>query len=113
MEEKEEIKRLIEEIKENDLLVIVEGPKDARELKKFGIAKIITLSRKPLFAVVEEAANNEEVAILTDLDAKGKELYHKLSRDLQSHGVKINNKLREYLFTTKLSHIEGLGTYLK
>jgi len=50
--------------------------------------------------------------LLTDLDGEGRKLYHKLSRDLQKHGVKVNNKLRELLFKAKLSHIEGLATYL-
>lgn len=113
MPDKEEIKRIIDEMSAENMLVITEGKKDEEALNKLGITNILTLSRKPLFAIAEEAAKNEEVAILTDLDAKGKELYGKLSKDLQRKGVRINNKLRHLLIKAKLSHIEGLNTFLE
>ena len=113
MEESEQIKELLDEIKRKGLLIIVEGPKDKRALEELGLERVFSL-KKPLFAVVEEIADNEkEVVLLTDLDEEGKKLYHKLSVDLQRHGVKVNNKLREFLFKTKLRHIEGLNSYLQ
>ena len=112
LEEAEQIRELLEEIKKKGLLVLVEGPKDKRALESLGITNIMSLKR-PLYAVVEEIASKaKEIVLLTDLDEEGKKLYHKLSVDLQKHGVKINNKLREFLFKTKLRHIEGLATYL-
>jgi len=108
----DEIRELLEEVKEKKLLVIVEGIRDKRALGKLGVTNVVSL-KKPLFAVVEEIAHKEkEIVILTDLDDEGKKLYHSLSRDFQRHGVKINNKLREALFRTRLVHIEGLDTYL-
>lgn len=84
-----------------------------RALKNLGIEKVITLSRKALFEIAEEAAEkHDEIAILTDIDEKGKQLYHRLYRDLQKKGVKIDNKLRKMLFKAKISHVEGLDTYL-
>jgi len=113
VDEAEQIREFLDELIADDVLVIVEGLKDVRTLKALGLSNIIPL-KKPLYAVVEEVAvKAKEVAILTDLDGKGKELYHTLSTGLQRHGVKINNKLREFLFKTKLSHIEGLSTYLE
>ena len=112
MEEAEQIRELLAEIKKKGLLVVVEGPKDKHALESLGITNIMSLKR-PLYAVVEEIASKaKEIVLLTDLDEEGKKLYHKLSVDLQKHGVKINNKLREFLFKTKLRHIEGLATYL-
>ncbi len=112
MDEIEQILELLDEIKQKDSLVVVEGLKDKRSLESLGINRIFCLNQ-PLFAVVEEIAANEgEVVLLTDLDEEGKKLYHKLSVDLQRHGVKINNKLREFLFKTKLRHIEGLSSYV-
>ncbi len=112
MEKAEEIRELLKDIKERGTLVVVEGVKDKRALESFGIKNIFTL-KKPLYAVVEEIASAEkEVVLLTDLDEEGKKLYHQLSRDLQKHGVKVDNRLREFLFTTKLRHVEGLATYL-
>lgn len=108
----EELQELLNEIKQKKLLVLVEGIKDKRALEKLGIKNILTI-KKPLYAVVEEIeSKTKEVVLLTDLDAEGKKLYHRLAKDLQAHKVKINNKLREFLFTTELRHIEGLATYL-
>ncbi len=112
MDEVDDILELLDEIKQKNLLVLVEGQKDARALKELGIINILSL-KKPLFAVVEEIASKEkEVVLLTDLDDEGKKLYHELSRGLQKHGVKIDNRLRGLLFKTPIRHVEGLSGYL-
>lgn len=109
-ESKEELFGIIENLKNSNTLIIVEGKKDRAALEKMGLSNIKELSKKPLFHVVEEvSSSNEECIILTDLDRKGKELYGKLGSDLQKRGVKINNKLRDFLFRrTKLRQIEGI-----
>ena len=112
IEESEKIRELLEEIKTRNLLVIVEGPKDVSALNSLGIVNVLSL-KKPLFSVVEDVVSRaDEVVLLTDLDEEGKKLYHKLSSDLQRFGVKINNKLRDFLFKTGLRQIEGLPSYL-
>ena len=112
---KEEFQEIIEKIINSNILIIVEGKKDKIALEKLGIKNISTLSKKPLYQVVEEIANeNEECIILTDLDKKGKEIYGKLNSQLQRNGVKIDNKLRNFLFkNTKLRQIEGITTYFE
>ena len=107
---KEEFQELIDKVKDSDILIIVEGRKDRAALNKIGIQNIIELSKKPLYQIVEEVSgSNNECIILTDLDKKGKELYGRLNSDLQRRGVKVNNKLREFLFkNTKIRQIEGL-----
>ena len=111
----EEFNNHIDKIKNSNILVIVEGKKDRIALQNLGISNIVELSKKPLYQIVEEISNsNEECTILTDLDKKGKELYAKLNSNLQRHGVKINNNLRNFLFkNTKLRQIEGIYTYLE
>ena len=109
----EELQKIIEKIKSYNIPIIVEGIKDKKALEKLGLTNISTL-KKPLYAVVEAIAKKyTECIILTDLDPKGKQLYGRLSKDLQKHGVKINNKLRNFLIkNTSVSHIEGLATFL-
>lgn len=109
-----ELCEILEDIKNTNILVIVEGKKDKAALQKFGIGSIVELSRKPLFSIAEEIFNSaKECVILTDLDKKGKELYGRLNSDLQKHGVRVDNKLREFLFRhTKIRQIEALGRYL-
>jgi len=112
MLEKERIAEFLRDVRKKKTLVVVEGVKDKRALAAFGIKNVLTLN-KPLYAVVEDvAARASEVVLLTDLDAEGKKLYHTLSRDLQKFGVRVKNEFREFLFKTKLRHVEGLKTYL-
>jgi 5S rRNA maturation endonuclease (ribonuclease M5) len=112
VEEVEEVQELLDKIRQKNLLVVVEGLKDVRALNALGITNIISL-KKPLYAVVEDIADiAKEVVLLTDLDEEGKKLYHVLSCDLQKHGVKIDNKLRELLFKTPIRHVEGLAGFL-
>ena len=105
----------IEKIKNSNILIIVEGKKDRAALQKLGINNITELTKKPLFQIVEEvSSSNKECMILTDLDKKGKEIYGKLNSNLQKHGVKVNNKFREFLFRhTKLRQIEGITAYIE
>ena len=107
-----DMKQFIEKLKESGKLVIVEGKKDSAALQKLGISeeKIMELSKKPIYAVIEEAAEkSENCIILTDLDRKGKELFGKLNDGLQRQGVKVDSSFREFLFKhTNLRQIEGL-----
>jgi len=91
--------------------VIVEGKKDAAALRKLGFSKIVSLNG-PLFKVVE-GIEADEVVVLTDLDAEGRSLFSKLSKDLCTRGVRIDTRLREVLFKTELRQIEGLCSFVK
>ena len=115
MDKSKELLDFIEKIKNSNILIIVEGKKDRKALEQLGISNIVELSKKPIFQIVEEISeSNDECIILTDLDKKGKELYGKLNSNLQKHGVKVSNKLRDFLFkNTKLRQIEGLSSYLE
>lgn len=109
--EKEELLKHLSMVKEENLLVIVEGHNDKKALENFGIRKIITLYGKPLFKVVESV--DEPVVILTDLDKEGKQIYGKLNSMFSERGIHVNNELRHFLFkNTKLRQIEGLKSYL-
>lgn len=110
----EELNQKINKLKNSNKLIIVEGKKDSIALKKLGLKNIIELSKKPIFQIIEGVAHkNKECIILTDMDKKGKQLYGKLNSGLSRLGVKVDNKFREFLQKkTRLSHIEGLFTYV-
>ena len=112
-QKEEEIRYHLEEIKKSGKLVIVEGKKDKIALEKLGISNIITLSKKPIFEIIEDASkNNKEILILTDLDKEGKKLFGKLNSGFLNNGVKVDKKFREFLFkNTKLRQIEGISNY--
>lgn len=107
----------ISAVVESEKAIIVEGIKDKKALENIGITNHIILINGPkpgLYNVVENAAQFKQVIILTDFDKKGRELYGKLKKDLCKYGVEIDNVFREWLHrNTKISHIEGLDSYLK
>jgi len=104
----------IEKLKKLEAAVIVEGKKDREALEKFKINNIFELSKRPLFAVIEDVSDkHDECVILTDLDRQGRELFGKLNSGLSKNGVKVNNTFRNYLFRTKLRQIEGLVGYTR
>ncbi len=110
----ERLQQIIDDIVKDNVLVIVEGIKDRKALFEFEIKNVMILN-KPLYKIVEEVVHSrvKKCLVLTDLDKKGRELYARISKDLRKFGVKVDDKLRNYLFKeTKLRQIEGLRTYL-
>ena len=104
------------ELDNNHKSIIVEGTKDKAALESLGVHnRIYVLSKKPLYQVIEDiAAHEKDIIILTDFDKKGKELYGRLRRGFEKSGVKVDRYFREFLQkNTKLSHMEGLLTYLE
>jgi len=109
----EETIRLLNKIRDEDKLVLVEGANDKQALLEFGIKRVKTLKRRALYKVIEEI-KDKEVVVLTDLDEEGKKLYGWLKHEFSQRGVRVDDRLREYLFKeTKLRQIEGMGRYLE
>jgi len=101
---------LIQHIIDNNLLVIVEGKKDRKALQELGVEKVMTLDTHHKLV---EKVTEKEVVLLVDLDKEGKKLYGKLKDIFSRRGVKVNDKLRHYLFkNTTLRQIEGLTRYV-
>ena len=96
----------IRELQQTQKLIIVEGKKDLKALASFGITKVIQISG-PFYKFIE-SIEEKDVIILTDLDSEGKKLYSKLKHNLQKRGTRIDNKFREFLFTTQVTTIESL-----
>ncbi len=101
-------------LREERVPIVVEGPSDRAALEAFGITTITTLSRTPLYTVVEDIGRiSKRVIILTDLDKEGKRLYSRLKQSFDRAGVQVDTLYREWLFKeTRLSHIEGLINYV-
>ncbi len=109
------IEEWVAALSEEDAPIVVEGPNDRSALEAFGIRDIVTLSKYPLYKVVDDITERaKRVIILTDLDKEGKRLYSKLKQSFDRVGVKVDTLYREWLFReSQLSHIEGLVTYIK
>lgn len=117
LETKQEFLQLCKNHK--NCLVIVEGLKDKETLKALGFKKVVTLN-KPLFQVVENVADTikeeeviKEVIILTDLDKAGRKLYSRLKNELTLRKVRVNNRIRNFLFRTRYRQVQGLLNIIK
>lgn len=108
-----QIEEWLNSLRDSEALIIVEGKKDLIALNKLGIFNVITLSKSLCLVVEDVAKRYSQAVILTDLDKEGQDLCKKLKHGLQRHGVKVNTRFREFLFTTRLTQIEGIASYLK
>ena len=85
---------VMDEISED--LAIVEGKKDKKALKAFGLNNIIAINNKPLIEIADKIKNKgkSQAVILTDFDSKGMELAARLEVLLKRYKIKVNNRLR-------------------
>ena len=92
--------------------VLVEGPNDVKALEKLGFTNVRQMNG-PLYKIVEDLEEYEELIILTDLDSHGKKLYKHFYTEFTKRGVRINNRLRLLLFESPVKEIEGLASFLE
>ncbi len=100
-----------------EMLIVVEGKKDKLALQKLGfdIIFVINETGKSLYEKIEEIetlAEGKKICILTDFDKKGKKLYLLLKSELGKRKVRLDNTLRGALLKLKISHIEGLASFI-
>lgn len=101
-----------------DYWIIVEGKKDKHALQQLGFEKIFVINEtgKSLYEKIEQVQSligKDKVCILTDFDKKGKKLYLLLKSKLLESGVRLDNTLRGFLLKQRISHIEGLYSFIE
>lgn len=102
-----------------DYVIIVEGKKDVIALKSLGFEKVYAIHSTgvPLRERVEQIMSLIEkkarICILTDLDKKGKQLYETLKPIFQELGAKLDSTLRGILIKSRISHIEGIYSFME
>ena len=101
-------------------LIVVEGKKDKAALQQLGFTNIFVINEtgKSLSETIEEIEsivrqNKNKACILTDFDKKGKSLYMTLKSKFSERGVRLDNSLRSMLLKMRISHIEGLSSFLE
>ena len=104
--------------KAKHLFLIVEGKNDKKSLLELSFKDIFVIneSGKSIYEKIEEVeeqAGKRKICILTDFDKKGKKLYLLLKSELSKRKVRLDNSLRGMLLKQKISHIEGLSTFMK
>jgi len=102
-----------------DYIIIVEGKKDVQALKSLGFEKVYAIHQTsvPLRERVEQIMSliekKDRICILTDLDKRGKQLYETLKPIFQELGAKLDSTLRGILIKSRLSHIEGIYSFME
>jgi len=105
----------IENAKSDDSLIIVEGKKDRIALENLGLKNIFVLNEtsKSICEKIEEISGKaKEVVIMTDIDKEGKKIYFLMKKAFSQMNVRINNRIRELLIKLKISHVEGLDSFI-
>jgi len=109
----------LDNLKKYKQKIVVEGEHDRNALTDLGIENVFVLHKTgdSVFTRIEQLMNDldrkESCVILTDLDKKGKTYYKLLKKELTEGGFKVNNRMREILSRFKVSHIEGLASFVK
>ena len=100
---------LIDEVREFEGAIVVEGPRDEVALRNLGVrAEIIRLSRLPLSETALIASSFGNVMILTDFDSAGEELAGKLLRYLEGLPCRVDSKTRRELKGIVKRDIKGV-----
>ncbi|KYC44726.1 MAG: hypothetical protein APG12_01299 [Candidatus Methanofastidiosum methylothiophilum] len=107
---------ILNNLKEEEGIIIVEGQKDIESLVKIGIKnKIIAVSKRNIFEVID-SISEKEVIVLTDFDKKGTQLFRRYVTELQSSGKKAitiyYRDLKKYL-KRYITQIEQIYPFLK
>ncbi len=90
-------------------VVLVEGKRDKMALERFDIGPVYTMKGRKFHDIAEELSEKYEgVIILTDLDRTGEDIYRKLSRILESYGLKIDGSFREDLKRSGVKFVEKI-----
>jgi 5S rRNA maturation endonuclease (ribonuclease M5) len=99
--------------------IIVEGPNDAKTLRKLGMVGPIFCAKSRRLGLVDfldSIATHSELIILTDFDKEGRALAWRLRRDLTQMRVKANVEIWKQLkalVRSEIVGIENLGGYLE
>lgn len=91
----------------NELPVVVEGKHDVNALMGIGVERENIYEYKKIKDLFLK--NPEKVIILTDRDKRGKELQIKLSQELQSHNIGVDEQARKKFFSIfRVLTVEGI-----
>ena len=100
-EDLEKVLDILNRLKGEEGVIIVEGQKDIESLVNLGIKnRIINVSQRNIFDVIN-GIKEKEVIVLTDFDKNGSSLFKKYVKELNSSGKKVitlyYKELKKYL----------------
>lgn len=98
--------------------VIVEGPRDRDALRRIGLSgPILMSSQRSCLELAEETARSySEIILMTDWDARGEEIAHKMEEYLRPTGVRVDAEIRKrlkILVRKEIKDVESLWIFLE
>ncbi|WP_457679091.1 toprim domain-containing protein [Thermovibrio sp.] len=94
-------------------VVLVEGKRDKAALLRFDIGPVYQMRGRKFHDIGQELSEEfKGVVILTDLDKKGEEIFKKLTRVLESYGLKVDGSFREELRRSGVKFVEKIPKVL-
>ncbi|AAC07832.1 toprim domain-containing protein [Aquifex aeolicus] len=102
----------IKELKKasREAVILVEGKNDKKALSKFSIKNVIDLSGKRYADVVDMLEGKwEKVILLFDLDTHGERINQKMKELLSSQGFLVDENFRNFLKKWNIIHIEEIN----
>ena len=106
-----DLKDWIKKLKEiqGEAIILVEGKNDKKALARFSIKNVIDLSGKRYADVVDLLeGKTEKVVLLFDLDPHGERINEKVKELLTSQGFVVIEDFRNFLRKLNIIHIEDL-----
>ncbi len=101
----------IKKLKEiqSEAIILVEGKNDKKALAKFSIKNVLDLSGKRYADLVDLLeGKTEKVVLLFDLDPHGERINEKVKELLTSQGFEVIEDFRNFLRKLNIIHIEDL-----
>ena len=109
----DKLRVLIEEIKEENALIVVEGKNDKKSLEELGFTNIKPIAGKPQHIFLNELLNeNSLIVILTDLDKEGRKQYGRICEYAERNGLRVDMRLRKVIAKLPVKQIESLANFL-
>lgn len=109
--------RLLIELSDDGVPIVVEGIKDVTALRGLGLTgPIHTLAGHGVVSLADELADSRQLLILFDFDRRGGQLTRHLIKQLEGRGVTILHRERHQLrraFCWRVRVIEGLKEVYK
>ncbi len=104
--------RLLTELSDDGISIVVEGIKDITALRGLGLTgPIYAMAGHNIVSLADQLSNSRRVLILFDFDRRGGQLTRHLIKQLEGRGVTILHRERYQLkraFTWRVRVIEGL-----
>jgi 5S rRNA maturation endonuclease (ribonuclease M5) len=101
-------------LKNPDWAILVEGKRDLKALKMFGIENVVEMKGRKYHDIAEHLSESYTgVVLLMDFDPEGEAIFRKLSRVLETYGLKTDTSFRERLRELGIRFVEEIPLLLR